>query len=103
MRKCIVVVDMQNDFIDGSLGTPEAQAMLPHLINKLEKEREAALIFTQDTHSKDYLETQEGRNLPVRHCAVAIRRLQRILSILLPRTKFLPISAKTVTTKCLYC
>ena len=68
MRKCIVVVDMQNDFIDGSLGTPEAQAMLPHLINKLEKEREAALIFTQDTHSKDYLETQEGRNLPVRHC-----------------------------------
>lgn len=68
MKKCIVVVDMQNDFIDGSLGTKEAQEMLPRLVKKLERETDAALVFTQDTHSADYLETQEGKNLPVKHC-----------------------------------
>ena len=67
MRKVIVVVDMQNDFIDGALGTKEAQAMLPRLVEKLERE-EALLVFTQDTHGADYLETQEGKNLPVPHC-----------------------------------
>lgn len=69
--KTIVVVDMQNDFIDGSLGTKEAQAMLPRLKAKLEKVvecRSAELIFTMDTHGKDYLNTQEGKNLPVEHC-----------------------------------
>lgn len=68
MRKVIVVIDMQNDFIDGALGTKEAQAMLPYLVAKLEREKDALLIFTQDTHSKNYMETQEGRNLPVLHC-----------------------------------
>lgn len=68
MRKVIVVIDMQNDFIDGALGTKEAQAMLPNLVAKLEREKDALLIFTQDTHSKNYMETQEGRNLPVLHC-----------------------------------
>lgn len=68
MRKVIVVIDMQNDFIDGALGTKEAQVMLPHLVAKLEREKDALLIFTQDTHSKNYMETQEGRNLPVPHC-----------------------------------
>ncbi len=68
MKKIIVVVDMQNDFIDGALGTKEAQAMLPHLVKKLEAEKDAVLFFTQDTHPKNYLETQEGRNLPVPHC-----------------------------------
>lgn len=65
MRKVIVVIDMQNDFIDGALGTKEAQAMLPRLVAKLEKEKDAVLVFTQDTHGKDYMETQEGKNLPV--------------------------------------
>ena len=70
MKKAIVVVDMQNDFVDGALGTPEAQEMLPRLAAKLEKEQAAgtALIFTMDTHSADYLQTQEGRKLPVEHC-----------------------------------
>ncbi|MFV0635578.1 cysteine hydrolase family protein [Mitsuokella sp.] len=68
MRKVIVVIDMQNDFIDGALGTKEAQAMLPRLVAKLEKEKDAVLVFTQDTHGKDYMETQEGKNLPVPHC-----------------------------------
>lgn len=59
MKKVIVVIDMQNDFIDGrSLGTKEAQAMLPRLVAKLAREREAALIFTQDAHGASYLETQ---------------------------------------------
>ncbi|MBR2215955.1 MAG: cysteine hydrolase [Selenomonadaceae bacterium] len=68
MKKCIVVIDMQNDFIDGSLGTKEAQAMLPKLTAKLQKATDADFIFTQDTHEADYLTTQEGRNLPVEHC-----------------------------------
>ena len=68
MKKCIVIVDMQKDFIDGSLGTKEAQNMLPRLLKKLERESEAALVFTQDTHTADYLNTREGKNLPVRHC-----------------------------------
>ncbi|WP_295919731.1 isochorismatase family cysteine hydrolase [Anaerovibrio lipolyticus] len=66
--KCIVIVDMQNDFIDGALGTDEAQEMLPKLVNKLGTVRGVDLIFTQDTHHKDYLSTQEGKNLPVEHC-----------------------------------
>ncbi len=68
MKKCIVIVDMQKDFIDGSLGTKEAQEMLPRLLKKLGEEKDAALVFTQDTHTADYLNTQEGKNLPVRHC-----------------------------------
>ena len=66
--KCVVIVDMQNDFIDGALGTDEAQEMLPKLVNKLGTVRDVDLIFTQDTHHKDYLSTQEGKNLPVEHC-----------------------------------
>ena len=67
MRKVLVVIDMQNDFIDGALGTEDAQAMLPQLEAKLARE-DALLVFTQDTHGADYLETQEGKNLPVPHC-----------------------------------
>ena len=71
MSKVIVVVDMQNDFLDGSLGTVEAQSMLPKLIQKLakvQKERSADLVFTMDTHPTDYLQTAEGCKLPVEHC-----------------------------------
>lgn len=67
MRKVLVVIDIQNDFIDGALGTEAAQGMLPRLEAKLARE-EALLVFTQDTHGADYLETQEGKNLPVPHC-----------------------------------
>ena len=70
MRKALVVVDMQNDFIDGALGTTEAQEMLPRMVEKLTAARAegTALIFTMDTHRADYLTTQEGRHLPVEHC-----------------------------------
>ena len=67
MRKVLVVIDMQNDFIDGALGRKEAQEMLPRLEAKLARE-EALLVFTQDTHGVDYLETQEGKNFAVPHC-----------------------------------
>ena len=70
MRKAIVVIDMQNDFIDGALGTREAQEMLPRMVEKLTNARAegTALIFTMDTHGADYLDTQEGKRLPVEHC-----------------------------------
>ena len=68
-KKALVVIDMQNDFIDGSLGTKEAQAMLPRLVAKLAAATgEADLFFTLDTHGEDYLSTNEGRHLPVKHC-----------------------------------
>ena len=67
--KVIIVVDMQNDFIDGALGTTEAQAMLPRLVQKLEREKDRAdFIFTRDTHGADYPNTNEGKHLPVKHC-----------------------------------
>lgn len=67
MRKILIVVDMQNDFVAGALGTPEAQAIVPHVLKKAET-FSGNIYFTRDTHGEDYLQTQEGRNLPVRHC-----------------------------------
>ena len=67
MRKILVVVDMQNDFIDGALGTKEAVAIVPAVRRKIE-EFEGTVLFTRDTHFENYPETQEGRNLPVLHC-----------------------------------
>jgi len=69
-NKVLVVVDMQNDFIDGVLGTPEAQAIVPNVVKKIEeyKKAEDIVLFTKDTHYNNYLETQEGKNLPVTHC-----------------------------------
>ena len=65
--KYLVVVDMQKDFITGSLGTKEAEAILPKVTEKVQG-FEGKVIFTRDTHTEDYLETQEGKNLPVKHC-----------------------------------
>ena len=67
MGKLLVVVDMQKDFIDGALGTAEAQAIVPAVKSKIEK-FDGRVIFTRDTHFADYLSTQEGKNLPVEHC-----------------------------------
>ena len=70
MKRTLIVVDMQNDFIDGSLGTPEAQAIVPAVKAKLQscRERGDEIIFTRDTHGEDYLSTPEGKKLPVVHC-----------------------------------
>ena len=65
--KYLIVVDMQKDFITGSLGTGEACAILPDVIEKI-KGFDGKVIFTKDTHTEDYLDTQEGKNLPVKHC-----------------------------------
>lgn len=67
MQKILIVVDMQNDFIDGALGTPEAVAIVPKVEQKI-REFPGKVIFTRDTHGERYLETQEGKHLPVPHC-----------------------------------
>ena len=70
MKRLLVVVDMQNDFVTGALGTGEARAILPQVKEKIVRVLEAGdtPVFTQDTHGPDYLDTQEGKNLPVPHC-----------------------------------
>ena len=70
MKKALVVIDMQNDFIDGSLGTPEAQAIVLSVSERVKAAVQDGekLIFTQDTHPKNYLQTAEGKKLPVEHC-----------------------------------
>lgn len=70
MKKTLIVVDMQNDFIDMALGTPEAVAILPAVRAKIEAYAQNGdeIIYTRDTHGEDYLDTPEGRKLPVPHC-----------------------------------
>lgn len=69
-KRIVVVIDMQNDFITGSLGTAEAQAIVPAVVARIEAERTAGayVIFTRDTHHANYAETLEGKLLPVPHC-----------------------------------
>lgn len=68
--KILVVVDMQKDFINGSLGTPEAQAIVPKVVDliKAKADPNTVVIFTKDTHEANYLWTQEGKKLPIKHC-----------------------------------
>lgn len=68
MRKILIVIDMQNDFIDGALGTPEAEAIVEGVKEKIRAYPAEDIIATKDTHEANYLQTQEGRNLPVEHC-----------------------------------
>ncbi len=65
--KVLVVIDMQNDFINGALGTKEAEAVVPKAAEKI-KAFSGKVFYTRDTHEKNYLETQEGKKLPVPHC-----------------------------------
>ncbi|HIX51113.1 MAG TPA: cysteine hydrolase [Candidatus Borkfalkia faecavium] len=69
-KKLLVVVDMQNDFIGGALGTQEAQNILPAVRARIADARKEGeeVAFTRDTHGEEYLSTQEGKNLPVPHC-----------------------------------
>lgn len=74
MQKFLVVIDMQNDFIDGSLGTKEAQGIVNNVCDKIEdfyksvRPSEGRILVTMDTHNPDYLDTFEGKKLPVEHC-----------------------------------
>ena len=65
--KYLIVVDMQKDFITGSLGSEDAQKIVPYVVEKV-KAFDGKVVFTRDTHFADYLKTQEGRKLPVQHC-----------------------------------
>ncbi len=67
MQNVLIVIDMQNDFIDGALGTKEAVAIVDNVKKKIE-EFDGTVLFTRDTHESNYMETQEGKNLPVPHC-----------------------------------
>lgn len=67
MNKILLIVDMQNDFIDGALGTKEAIAILPAALEKI-RNFDGEIYYTKDTHSQDYMSTNEGRALPVQHC-----------------------------------
>ena len=67
MAKVLIVVDMQNDFFDGALGTKEAVAIVPYVKEVIEN-FDGKVFFTRDTHFDNYMETQEGKNLPVPHC-----------------------------------
>ncbi len=66
-EKYLVVIDMQNDFVTDALGTKEAQAIAENVVRKV-KDFAGEVLFTKDTHGADYLNTQEGRRLPVEHC-----------------------------------
>lgn len=75
MKKVLVVVDMQNDFIDGALGTKEAEKIVPYAVEKIRTARENGehIICTMDTHRNGYLQTSEGKNLPVEHCMIGTK------------------------------
>lgn len=68
MRKLLVVVDMQKDFINGSLGTKEAEGIVERVAEEIGKYKKEDVFATRDTHKENYLETQEGKKLPVVHC-----------------------------------
>ena len=72
MKKLLVVIDYQNDFVNGSLGFKKAEELEEGIYKKVKKylSEGAIVVFTQDTHSKEYLNTREGKNLPVSHCII---------------------------------
>jgi nicotinamidase-related amidase len=72
ISKVLIVIDMQNDFITGSLGSTQAQAIVPNVIAKIQEyhKNNHQIFFTRDTHDKNYLSTSEGKALPVEHCII---------------------------------
>ena len=78
--KYLIVVDMQNDFVDGALGTKEAVAIVPHVVEKI-KSFDGKVLYTRDTHFENYLETQEGKKLPVKHCIKGTEGFELVPSI----------------------
>ncbi len=98
MNQALVIIDMQNDFIDGSLGTAEAQAIVPRIEARIQQAKHddahpTELIFTQDTHDEDYPATQEGKKLPILHC-IKDTKGWNICKTLLPYTLFAEVLEK---------
>lgn len=91
MTKTLIVVDMQNDFIDGSLGTKEAEAIVENVRRKIKtyQENGGEIIFTRDTHTEDYLNTNEGRNLPVKHCVKGTDGWQIAAGLEVPNARYI--------------
>ena len=75
MKRVLIVVDVQNDFVDGVLGSKEAQAIISAVKAKIEKYDKYGkeILFTRDSHDGDYLYTSEGRKLPIKHCIMGTR------------------------------
>lgn len=80
MKKYLIVIDMQKDFVDGALGTKEAEAIVPAVLDKINS-FDGEVIFTKDTHFEDYLTTSEGAMLPVEHCIKGTEGWQLILPL----------------------
>lgn len=95
-KHCLIIVDMQNDFIDGALGFKGAESVIPFIEEKLKiaRKRGDTVYFTMDTHSEDYLEKEEGKHLPVKHCVEGTRG-----HALHPAIKALKKTTDTVFTK----
>jgi nicotinamidase-related amidase len=91
MKKTLIVVDMQNDFIDMALGTPEAVAIVPAVKAKIQDyvNRGDEVIFTRDTHGEDYLNTPEGKKLPVPHCIKGTKGWQIADGLYVPGAKII--------------
>lgn len=85
MKKILIVIDMQNDFITGPLGTAEARAIVPNVVEKV-KNFDGDVLFTRDTHHSDYFDTLEGTMLPVLHCTAGSDGWQ-VIDELLPYIK----------------
>ncbi len=75
MKKALIVVDVQNDFVDGALGSTEAQEIIPAVKEKIEMYNKGGreILFTKDSHDENYLNTAEGKRLPVKHCIIGTR------------------------------
>lgn len=73
MKDLLIVVDYQNDFVDGSLGFPSAKDIYPYILMTIENFKKLGhdVVFTRDTHDENYLTSEEGRHLPIRHCLIA--------------------------------
>ena len=96
MKKFLVVVDMQKDFVDGALGTKEACAIVPAAVRKIE-EFDGEIFATFDTHFDNYMETAEGKKLPVLHCikGTAGWQLDKDIAAALEKKKFTPVEKLT--------
>lgn len=91
MKKTLIVVDMQNDFVDGSLGTPEAEQIVEKVKSKIKAYQENGneIIFTRDTHTEDYLNTNEGKHLPVEHCILGTDGWNIVDGLEIPNAKYI--------------
>ena len=94
MKRLLIVVDMQNDFISGSLANESAEKIVDTIVNELKHGNYDHVVFTRDTHLDDYLQTQEGKKLPIEHCILETHgweldpRIKEVIPSLPNRTFF---------------